>query len=715
MSVRSVYRHAAVGGVLLGSILGAASAGAAPPALPMVAGPVSDALTISLPASMPAAIASSTDAGAIQAAQPFAHFQLAMNRSPARQAALDALVAAQLQPGSASFHQWLTPATLRSEYGPAAPDLAATVAWLQSRGLTVNSVSPTGMSIDFSGSAGAIATAFHTEMHAYSRNGEAHVGPSVAPSIPAALAPVVAGVTLGNFFPRPQLIRAPAMSPAKAATGKVSRVGTSYTATFSGTTFYAVTPSDFATIYNENEAFTDALGIGAKVTGAGQTIVVAEQTNIFAADWNSFRSTFGLAGYKGTLAFSHPGGCADPGMTADEGEAALDAEWSSAVAPDAHIIEASCAGTQTTFGVMTTLQNLVELGTPAATISISYGGCEQGNGLTFLQMWSNLVEEGASEGISIFVSTGDSAAAGCDAAGSPAAKAGLAVNGLASNPYDTAVGGTDFQDTALGENSRYWRTSNTSSGGSALSYIPEIPWDNDCSSGIIWKYNGASGPIQDCNNPPKGAVSQNVVGGSGGQSLLYAKPDWQSTALRGVPNDGVRDLPDVSLFAANGIFNHFYLFCMSDAKEGGVPCTYTVANNFLGSAAGGTSFAAPDFAGIAALVAQYKGFRVGNMAPRLYQIAALQLANPVLLKSCESAKGNGISPACVFNDVSTGDNTTACTAGSPNCYTDATSTKGIGVLTTTPSKLNPAFPARTGYDLATGLGTVNVTNLIVNY
>ena len=445
------------------------------------------------------------------------------------------------------------------------------------------------------------------------------------------------------------------------------------------------------------------------------TIAVAEQTDIKAADWNTFRSTFGLTGYAGTLTLTHPGGCADPGSTPDEGEAALDAEWSSATAPGASIIEASCAaGSPLGFGVEVTLQNLVETGTPAAAISISYGGCEQGNGLTFLQGFQNLIEEGASEGISIFVSSGDSGVAGCDIAGNGPAVAGLAVNGLASSPYNTAVGGTDFQDTALDENSRYWASSNTASGGSALSYVPEIPWDNACSNAIIDKSLGASGPIANCNVVVPAGTYQNVVGGGGGQSLLISKPSWQSLAVPGVPNDGVRDLPDISLFAANGIWNHFYLFCMSDKSEGGVPCKYTVAKDFLGSAAGGTSFSAPAFAGIAALLSQYGGIRIGNLAPQLYLLAQQQFTNPVLTKSCKASNGNAISHFCVFNDVAKGDNSVACKSGTPNCFSNANSTHGLGVLSSTSSKLTTAFPATGGYDLATGLGTVNVTNLVEN-
>ncbi len=671
---------------------------------------------VALTGSLPSAVAAWSDAGALAASQALPHLQVLLRRPAARQTALDALVAAQTTPGSAQFHQWLTPAQLRDDYGPAPSDIAATVTWLKSKGLTVNRVSPPGMSIDISGTTGSVGSAFRTALHAYALAGERHIGPATAPSIPATLSPVVAGITLSNFFPRPQVQHPPAATAAALRGAPIKHVGKSYTATFQGTTFYAVTPSDFATIYDETQAFAGAPFFSGPVTGAGQTIVVAEQTDIQTADWNTFRKTFGLTGYKGTLASSHPGGCADPGMTGDEGEAALDAEWSSAVAPDAHVVEASCAaGSPLGFGVEVTLQNLVETGTPAVTISISYGGCEQGNGLTFLQGWENLIEEGASEGISIFVSSGDSAAAGCDAAGNGPAVAGLAVNGLASNPYDTAVGGTDFQDTALRENSRYWSASNSTSGGSALSYIPEIPWDNACSNAINAKFVGSPGPIINCNTVPATASYQNVVGGSGGQSLLYAKPDWQSTALPGVPDDGVRDIPDISLFAANGFWNHFYLSCMSDANEGGVPCDFTVAADFLGSAAGGTSFAAPDFAGIAALIAQVRGSRVGNVAPRLYQIAQLQFSDPPLAKSCNASNGNAISRACVFNDVTRGDISVACKSGTPNCFSNANSTHGLGVLSSTTSKLTPAFPATAGYDLATGLGTVNVTNLLENY
>ncbi len=677
----------------------------------LIRGPVSDASLTTLSRSMPAAIASATDAGPLASAHVLQHLQLALKRPADRQAALDALVLAQTTKGSADYHRWLTPAELRDQYGPNAADIAATVTWLQSRGLVVNKVSPTGMSIDFSGTAASVGAAFHTTLHSYTRLGQQHFAASGEQSFPAALGPVVTGAVLGNFFPRPMLAASRKPPAAALASAKVQKVGTSYTMAVQGTTFFAVTPSDFHTIYDENGLFSGSSVVG-KVTGKGVTVAVAEQTDINPADVQNFRSQFGLSSFAGTLSITHPGGCVDPGFTGDEGEAALDAEWSGAVAPDAAIIEAACSSSETGFGVMTALQNLVEGGTPASAISVSYGGAEFENGVVFLTEWSNLVEEGAAEGISIFVSTGDGAADIADT-GATLATSGLNVNGLASNIYDTAVGGTDFGDTVVGLNSTFWSSTNSTSGGSAKSYVPEIPWDNSCGSYVNWAGAGAAGPLQNCNNPQTATTYQNVVGGSGGQSLLFAKPSWQLTGVPGVPKDGVRDLPDISLFAANGQWNHFYLECMSNTAEGGVPCDFSNPNDFLGSAFGGTSFAAPDFAGIAALVAELYG-KVGNMAPALYQIAKVQYKNKLLAAQCQTTNFPA-NPLCVFHDVAVGDNSVACQAGTPNCYTNSLSTKGIGISSTSTTTQSTAFNAGVGYDLATGLGSVDIPQLLLNF
>ncbi len=677
-------------------------------AAPVVSAAVSDAVTVAVSGERSPLLASAHDNGAVDDALVMTHAQVVLKRSAAKQAALDKLVDDQLNRNAPNYHKWLTPADLRS-YGPDAADVAKVTAWLQSHGLTVNSVSPSGMMIDVSGPASGLKTAFHANLHNVTLpNGETHIANMTDIAIPAALAPVLRGATLSNFFPKPN----------------ARRISPNFTFPFRNLMQYAVTPPDFATIYNLNPLFSGNNLYGARVAGAGVRVAVVEQTLIQGKDFVAFRNVFGLTAAAGKLIFSHPGDCTNPGFTGDEAEAAIDAEYASSSAPDADIVEASCAGGSLGFGVETALQNLVEDGTEAAVLSISYGGPEQEDGLTFLAGWENLVEEGAAEGLSIFVSSGDSGSA----AGEEDRTNGLGVNGLSTTPYNTAVGGTDFLDTSLGQNATYWSSKNTATHSSALSYIPETPWNNGCSSSVVYRYLGFGDAITSCNSfsvvkgqevyPIKGklAFEQQNIGGTGGQSLIYTKPGWQSAP--GVPNDGVRDQPDVSLFAANGTWDHFYVICMSDASEGGSACNYNNVNDILGNAYGGTSVSAPAFAGIEALVVQsYGGARQGNAAPRLYQIATAQFNFPQLASQCNSNLGNKIGRACVFNDVTTGNNASSCIAGSIDCFTDTLSTKGIGTMraSSTYSNSIDAFPTTAGYDLATGLGSVNVTNLLYNY
>ncbi len=667
-------------------------------AAPLVTGAIDERVTVAVSGERSSALATAHDLGALPDALVLPHVTMVLKRPAALQAALDRLVTDQQDPKSPSYRKWLTPAGLRA-YGPDAADVAKAAAWLQGHGLTVNRVSPTGMSVDFAGPAGAIAAVFHTALHSVSFAGETHIANMTDLAIPAALAPVVRGATLSNFFPKPNMVR-----PSPNFTLPTSP------------TFYAVGPNDFATIYNVAALRSAGTNLfGTPITGTGVTVAVVEQTDINPKDWNSFRTQFALGGYAGTLSITHPGGCGDPGFTGDEGEAALDAEWSSAVAPDASIIEAACAGSATTFGVETTLQNLVELGTAAGVLSISYGGSEQGNGLTFLQGWNDLVEMGASEGLSIMISTGDG---GVSATTGGITGNGIAVNGLSTNAYNTSLGGTDFYDTALGQNATYWNAKNGRGLASAKSYVPEIPWNNSCASSIIVKYLGYPNAIASCNSTtanPGVPFVQNDVGGTGGQSILFAKPDWQAIGVPGVPKDGVRDQPDVSLFASNGSWAHFYVFCMSNPNTGGTPCHYNTVNDVFGNAAGGTSFAAPAFAGIMALVDEVKGMKVGNASPRLYQLAQTQFNNALLSARCNATLGNKISTACVFNDVMAGDNAEPCVKGTVDCHATPAASQGVGVLRSPNYPTVNAFPAHSGYDLATGLGSVNVANLLYNY
>ena len=258
------------------------------------------------------------------------HMLLELKRSPEREQALTNFIEQQHDSASPNFHMWLTPTEVGRLYGPSSKDIDTVAEWLRSSGFTVNIVHPSGMAIDFSATAGQVLSAFHTEIHSLSVNGEAHVANMSDPKIPSALAPAIAGiVSLHDFRPQPML------KPRKTLTGTIDSIPLQF-----------VAPPDLATIYNLNAAFS------AGITGKGQTIALVEDTNLFrTSDWTTFRSEFGLTSYtSGSLQTVHPGGCSNPGVNSDDSEAALDVEWATAAAPDATLLLASCADTATTFG-----------------------------------------------------------------------------------------------------------------------------------------------------------------------------------------------------------------------------------------------------------------------------------------------------------------------------------------------------------------------------
>jgi subtilase family serine protease len=493
-----------------------------------------------------------------------------------------------------------------------------------------------------------------------------------------------------------------------------------------------VTPDDLHTIYSFEPVYKNG------VTGKGETVVVIEDTDVYStADWDTFRSTFGLAKYKkGSFTQIHPGGCKDPGdLVGNDGEAILDAEYASAAAPNAAIVLASCADTETTFGGLLAMQALINQPLPPPVISISYGECEAGLGAAGNATYYTTYQQASAEGVSVFVSSGDEGAASCDA-DQPAAEYGIAVSGFASTPYNVAVGGTDFGDTYLGTNAQYWKAKNNATYGSAKSYIPEIPWNDSCASTLITNevgYNVPFGANGFCNSPEGEEYFLTTASGSGGPSNCaygntspldgtpansgtckgYAKPNYQRTAF-GNPSDGVRDLPDVSLFAANGVWGHYYVFCYSQPAalpngqpSGGAPCTGNPEN---WSGAGGTSFAAPIVAGIQALVNQATGTPQGNPNYVYYALARQEFSGTGN-NSCNSTLGNGVDGSCTFYDVTLGDIDVNC-LGPFNCYTPSGTN---GVLSVSSKHYEKAYNSNAGWDFATGLGTLNVTNLVNNW
>ena len=382
----------------------------------------------------------------------------------------------------------------------------------------------------------------------------------------------------------------------------------------------------------------------------------------------------------------------DPGIQGDESEADIDVQWSGAVAPNATIDFVVSQSTETTAGIDLSAVYIIE-NNLAPVMSESYGYCELGLGTSGNQFYNALWQQAAAEGITVFISAGDNGAAGCDdfnAAPPAPAEFGLQVSGFASTPYNIAVGGTDFND--FSNPSTYWSTTNNSTTqASALSYIPETTWNDSCTNSIFGTVGystnaetncndsrlinfvspeGGSGGVSKCTTP-SGSTAASCAGG-------YAKPSWQSGS--GVPADGKRDLPDVSLFASNGFLGSFYIICQSDQTG---PCNLP-NEQFLGF--GGTSVSSPAFAGIMALVNQQTGSRQGNANYVFYKLAAQQ--------------------PTAFHDVTSGTIAMPCQTGSPNCTTN-TSGHQYGILS--------GYSTGTKYDLATGLGSVDANNLVTKW
>jgi subtilase family serine protease len=637
------------------------------------------------------------------------HMQLLLHRAPEQEQALQQFIEELHEPSSPNYHQWLTAEQLGDRYGLAKEDLATISRWLQGYGFKVNVVYTSGMEIDFSGTAGQVHQAFQTEIHRLEVKGKSQIANMSDPKIPAALAPAVEGVvSLNDFKPH-------AMHRSKA----------NYTFTSGGSTYEALVPPDLATIYNLNPLFT------AGTTGTGQTVVVVEDTNFKAADWTTFRNKFGLPVTKYTgakLTQVHPASsgtnnCTNPGINGDDIEASLDAEWASAAAPNAEIELISCSDTTTTFGGLIAIQNLLNASsTPPAIMSMSYGECEALTGATLNAAFNTAFQQAVTEGVSVFVSAGDDSAAGCDRDAAEATH-GIGVTGWGETPYNVAVGGTDFGDTYAGTNSTYWNSTNTTTYGSAKSYVPEIPWNDSCASVLIATFVTGSGVTYGSTgfcNISSGEGLLDDAGGSGGPSKCatgkpaitgvvggtckgYAKPSWQAGVI-GIQKDSVRDIPDVSLFAANGLWGHYYVFCDSDTANGGAPCTGAPDT---WSGAGGTSFSSPIMAGIQALVNEKAAARQGNPNPAYYKLAANEYGAKGS-SVCNSTLGNGVASTCVFYDVTQGDMDSDCT-GTHNCYLPSGK---YGVLSTSNTAYKPAYGTTVGWDFATGLGTVNAANLV---
>lgn len=548
------------------------------------------------------------DQGPAAADFPLQGLTLLTRPTPAQQAGLERLLAEQQDPASPNYHGWLTPEQYAARFGLSAGDVAALVDWLRSEGFDVQASSRGRMWITFSGTAGLARSAFGADIRRYRVNGRMHYAHSGRLTIPAALANVVTAIDgLDDMEAQPTL---------RKYTPRMNGAG--------GRHYLA--PDDIATIYN----IAPALKAG--MDGTGQKIVVVGNTRIDLADIRAFRAKFNLpANDPQTVLVPNQG---DPGLNPNTlDEAALDIEWSGAVARRATIVYVY--STSTLNAVRYAIDQRL-----APVISRSFSsGCEPEYVPEYygtVWQYQTLAQQAAAQGITWVNSSGDSGPAGCDGNGSSIAQNGLAARFPATVPEITAVGGTQLNEG----NGNYWAPANDANSASALSYIPEIVWNDYSTSRALW------------------------AGGSG-VSVVFPKPSWQTGP--GVPNDGMRDMPDIAM-AASADHDGYYVYA------GGSAGYY-----------GGTSVSTPVFAGVLALLNQYLTANGTLKQPGLGNV------NPVLYSLAQTAPNT-------FHDVTGGDNKVPCSAGSLDCAN--------GVI---------GYSAGPGYDVATGLGSPDVYNLLLNW
>jgi subtilase family serine protease len=653
------------------------------------------------------------DQGAASDSMPAMRMLLLLQRSLDQETALRALMDQQQDKTSSNYHSWLTPQQFAKQFGPVDADIQAVTGWLASEGFQNIKVGTGRTVIEFSGNIGQVRNAFHADIHMFVVRGETHHANVSDPQIPAALAPVIKGVVgLHDFRPKSLLQRAANFHKDKAT---VAGKGPSVTFTAGcgpggNDPCYAVAPADFAKIYSVPAT------VGGNPAGQNVTIAIVQDSNVNVTDVQQFRQLFGLSNNftNSNIILNGPDpGIQDPNsVSGDETEADLDVEWSGAVAPAATIDLVVSEDSQTLGAAGIDLSAVYIIDNNIAPImSESFGVCETGTGVN--AFYSALWEQAAAQGITVVVSTGDSGSDVCDlATANDFATTGLSVSGLASTPFNVAVGGTDFQNGTAP--SAFWSTPGTPT-ESAKSYIPESTWNSSCAATAV------AGSLGTCtatiiNQDTANGNFLDVTAGSGGESAITAntRPLWQVGITP--TSDTLRDIPDLSLFSAvNTSSNSFYIVCEADSpSQVGNSCSLTAGQPVQITPVGGTSAAAPAFAGIMALVIQQQGGqRQGNANFVLYQLYKKNLGNAVTI--CTSNAANVTAAGCIFYDVVTGNNAVACQGGTPNCSNTSTAASQFGVLVDPNNKNNPAFSAVAGYDKATGLGSVNVANLLTNW
>jgi subtilase family serine protease len=602
---------------------------------PRITAAIDNAQRTTIPGTHPPMARQANDIGQVPSGTKLGGISIVFSRTDSQEAKLQALISAQQNSSSASYHKWLTPEEVANQFGVADSDITKVESWLEQEGFTVDGVSRSKNRVTFSGTAGQVAAAFDTELHYYTVNGQVHYAPSKDLSVPAALSSVVQSImNLSSFRPKPHVKAKP-----------------SFTSSQSGNTF--LTPKDVATVYDIAAAYNSGY------TGTGQSIAVVGQSEVYLSDVEHFQSAAGLTVKDPTLVLVPNSGNSALSL-GDEAESDLDIEYSGGIATGATIYLVY-VGKNSNYNVWDSISYAVDT-LIAPIISVTYGDCETDLGSNNYATLNSILEQAAAQGQSVIAASGDSGSTDCYGYSNltTTQQEALAVDFPSDSQYVTGIGGTEFPSADIdgGSNSStYWESANgVDVISSALSYIPEQVWNDDSSS------NGISS-------------------GGGGISTLTARPSWQ-TGVTGIPSGGYRLVPDISLAASPS--NPGYLYCTSDSSYWSSGQQASCNSGFRDSSteyltvAGGTSFGAPIFAGMLAIINQkLHSTGQGVVNSTLYTLAA-----------------DTTTYAKAFHDITSGGN--QCDAGSSYCSAAGES----------------EYPATSGYDEASGLGSLDFYKLL---
>lgn len=628
----------------------------------LISSPVIDGSRIALGGNVHPLAQARYDVGPAPASARAGRLMLILKRSLQQDAALAAYLRDVQDPGSAQFRKFLTPEEFGTRFGISDSDAGLVQTWLRRHGLKVAGMNKGRTAIEFSGTVEQIEETFNTAIHRFNIGGAEHFANVANPQIPRALAPVVGGVaSLNDFKPVPNIVK----GPAGRWDANLHRFTPDLTATISGTKYLFLGPGDAATIYNTPTTLNTRLAAGQTTfDGSGVSIGIAGTTLLYDSGDTFYRSLFGLNMFKNATAV-YDGDQANFDQSADETEAVADVEIAGALAPGADVIYYAGADTAFQSGLFLAIYRAID-DNKISILNVSYLACESSLGTAGNLQVLNAWQQAAAQGITVTVASGDSGSAGCD---NPnlvtAATEGFGVNGLASTPYDIAVGGTDFD--ALSTSFSTYVGANSSNFTSALNYIPENPWnDSTKTNGALASNTALLDSSSHTNIWASGGGASSMANGSSG----YPKPDWQK-GFSPSNTDAERDLPDVSLFAGGGHYNAVWALCIqSDCSSGASSTIHGV---------GGASTAAPAFAGMLALVTQ-----------KLGAFTRLGQANWVLYNLAQTTPS-------AFHSISSGNNSVYCASGSPNCGSN-------NFLT--------GYNAQPKYNMATGLGSIDATQLV---